>query len=146
MYQLLFTYLLTHSLTSLLTHSITHSLTYLLTHLFTYSLTPSLTYSLTHSLIYLLTHSITYLLTHSLTLLLACLLACLLAHSIQQSPPSESNQFSASLEIPRILCNRKVHYRIQNIPPPFPILTHIYPVRALTSHFPQIHKVKIVTK
>ena len=40
--------------------------------------------------------------------------AYLLTYSMQQSPSWEANRFSASQEIPRILWNPKVHYRIQS--------------------------------
>ena len=56
---------------------------------------------------------LTYLLTHSLN------------HSMQQSPSWEANRFSASQEIPRILCNSKVHYRIYKCPPPVLILSQL---------------------
>jgi hypothetical protein len=49
----------------------------------------------------------------------------LLTYSIEQSPSWEANWFSASQEIPRILCNPKVHYRIHKCPPPVPILSQI---------------------
>ena len=48
-------------------------------------------------------------------------------------------KFSASQEIPRILWNPKVHYRIHKFPPPLPILNQPDPVHTCKSHFLQIH-------
>ena len=57
---------------------------------------------------------------------------------MEQSPSWESNGFSASQEIPRILWNPKVQYRIYKSTPPVPILSQVSPVRAL-SRFLMIH-------
>jgi hypothetical protein len=60
------------------------------------------------------------------------LLTYLLTNSIQKSPSLEANLFSASQEIPRILWNPKVHYRIHKYPPPVPTLSHLDQVRTPT--------------
>ena len=63
----------------------------------------------------------------------------LLTYSMQQSTSWKANWISASQEIPRILWNLKVHYRIHKSPPPVPILSQISPVHAPTSHLLNIH-------
>ena len=62
-----------------------------------------------------------------------------LTYSKEQSPSWEANRFAASQEIPCILWNPKVHYRIQKCPPPVPVLNHLDPVHTPTSHFLKIH-------
>ena len=63
----------------------------------------------------------------------------LLTHSTEHSPSWEANRFSASQEIPRILCDPNVHYRIHKCSPSVPILSQLDPVHTPTSHFLKIH-------
>jgi len=63
----------------------------------------------------------------------------LLTYSMEQNPYWEAYRFSASQEIPHILWNPKVHYRIHKCPLPVPILSQLDPVYASTSHFLKIH-------
>jgi hypothetical protein len=49
----------------------------------------------------------------------------LLTYLMENSPSWEANQFAASQEIPRILWNPKVHYRIHKCPPPVSILSQL---------------------
>ena len=74
-----------------------------------------------------------------LNYLLTNLLTYLNTYSMEQSPSWEPNRFLSSQEIPRILWNQKVHYRIHKRPPPVRILSLLDPVHTPTSYFLKIH-------
>jgi hypothetical protein len=62
-----------------------------------------------------------------------------ITYFVEQSPSWEANQFVASQEIPCILWNPKVHYRIHNCLLPVSILSQPNLVHTPTSHFLKIH-------
>ena len=57
----------------------------------------------------------------------------------------EANRFSANQEIPHILWNPKVHYRIHKCPPTISILSQLHPFHVPTSHFLKFHLYAIHT-
>jgi hypothetical protein len=57
---------------------------------------------------------------------------------MEQRPFWEANILFASQDIPRMVSNPKVHYRIHNSLPPLLILSQIDPVHAAT-HFSKTH-------
>jgi len=55
---------------------------------------------------------------------------------IEQNPSSEANSHSSSQEIPYIIWNPNVRYRVYKSSPLVPILSHINPIHILPPNFP----------
>ena len=53
--------------------------------------------------------------------------------------PCEATSSSVSQEIPHILWSTKLHHRIDNSPPPVPILCQIHPFKTPKSSLLKIH-------
>ena len=62
-----------------------------------------------------------------------------LTNSVEHSPSWQAARFLPSQEIPRVLCDPKVHYSMHNSPPPVPALSQIDPVRVPQTHLFKIH-------
>jgi len=58
---------------------------------------------------------------------------------VEQSPLWEADSHSACQEIPLLLWNPKVHFRVQKNQPSFSILSQMNPVRIFSPYFPKIH-------
>jgi hypothetical protein len=57
----------------------------------------------------------------------------MLTNFLEDSIPSETDTWSTSQEISRMLQSPKVHYRVYNSPSPVPILSQISPVHTVAS-------------
>jgi hypothetical protein len=58
---------------------------------------------------------------------------------MELSPSSEAASCAATQELPSILWNSKVHYRVYKSPPLFPILSHIDSVHTTPFYLSKIH-------
>jgi hypothetical protein len=62
-----------------------------------------------------------------------------LTNFVELSPSTEAANGAPTQELPSILWNRKIHFRVHKIPPLVPILSHIDPVHTTPFYLSKIH-------